>query len=70
LDNLVVAIGSTTQSTLKYEELVSSLLSEEMRRKRMDIHNMDSLSVRGHPNIGIKTSLLGGDLNIKVDLNP
>jgi hypothetical protein len=30
-DNLVVAIGSTTQSTLKYEDVVSSLLSEEMR---------------------------------------
>jgi hypothetical protein len=30
-DNLVVAIGSTTQSTLKYEDVVSSLLSEVMR---------------------------------------
>jgi hypothetical protein len=30
-DNLVVAIGSTTQSTLKYEDVVSSLLSKEMR---------------------------------------
>jgi hypothetical protein len=30
-DNLVVAIGSTTQSALKYEDVVSSLLSEEMR---------------------------------------
>jgi hypothetical protein len=30
-DNLVVAIGSTTQSTLKYEDSVASLLSEEMR---------------------------------------
>jgi hypothetical protein len=30
-DNLVVAIGSTTQSTLKYEDVVASLLSEEMR---------------------------------------
>jgi hypothetical protein len=33
LDNLVVAIGSATQYTLKYEDVVSSLLSEEMRRK-------------------------------------
>jgi hypothetical protein len=46
-DNLVVAIGSTTQSTLKYEDVVSSLLSEEMRRKSMDGHNTDSLFVRG-----------------------
>jgi hypothetical protein len=30
-DNLVVAIGRTTQSTLKYEDVVASLLSEEMR---------------------------------------
>jgi hypothetical protein len=30
-DNLVVPIGSTTQSTLKYEDVVASLLSEEMR---------------------------------------
>jgi hypothetical protein len=47
-DNLVVAIGSTTQSTLKYEDVVSSLLSEEMRRKRMDGHSTDALFVRGH----------------------
>jgi hypothetical protein len=30
-DNLVVAIGSTTQSTSKYEDVISSLLSKEMR---------------------------------------
>jgi hypothetical protein len=30
-DNLVVEIGSTTQSTLKYEDVVASLLSKEMR---------------------------------------
>jgi hypothetical protein len=46
-DNLVVEIGSTTQSTLKYEDLVSSLLSEEMRWKIMDGHNIDALFVRG-----------------------
>jgi hypothetical protein len=46
-DNLVVAIGSTTQSTLKYEDVVASLLSEEMRRKSMDGHSTDDLFVRG-----------------------
>jgi hypothetical protein len=46
-DNLVVAIGSLTQSTLKYEDVVASLLSEEMRRKSMDSHSTDSLFVRG-----------------------
>jgi hypothetical protein len=47
-DNLVVAIGSTTQSTLKYEDVVASLLSEDMRQKSMDGHNIDALFVRGH----------------------
>jgi hypothetical protein len=47
-DNMVVEIGSTTQSTLKYEDVVSSLLSEEMRWKSMDIHSTDALFVRGH----------------------
>jgi hypothetical protein len=45
---MVVAIGSTTQSTLKYEDVVSSLLFEEMRLKSMDGHSTDSLFVRGH----------------------
>jgi hypothetical protein len=39
-DNLVVAIGSTTQSTLKYEDVVASLLFEEMRQKSMDGHSV------------------------------
>jgi hypothetical protein len=47
-DNMVVAIGSTTQSTLKYEDVVASLLSKEMRRKILDGHSTDSLFVRGH----------------------
>ena len=36
-DNLVVSIGSSTKSTLKFEDIVSSLLSEEMKRKFMEI---------------------------------
>jgi hypothetical protein len=48
-DNLVVEIGSTTQSTLKYEDVVSSLLSEEMRWKSMDSHSTDALFIKGHP---------------------
>ena len=48
-DNLVVAIGSSTKSTLKFEDIVSSLLSEEMRIKSMENHSTDALSVRsGH----------------------
>ena len=29
-DNLIVAIGSASQAILKYDEIVASLLSEEM----------------------------------------
>jgi hypothetical protein len=61
---MVVAIGSTTQSTLKYEDVVSSLLSEEMRWKSMDGHSTDALFVRGRTqdkNLG-KPS--GGDINL------
>jgi hypothetical protein len=46
-NNLVVAIGSTTQYTLKYEDVVSSLLSEEMGWKSMDSHSTNALFVRG-----------------------
>jgi hypothetical protein len=46
-DNLVVEIGSTTQSTLKYEDIVSSLLSEGMRQKIMDSQSTNALFVRG-----------------------
>jgi hypothetical protein len=45
-DNLVVAIGSSTKSTLNFEDIVSSLLSEEMRRKFMENHSTDALSMR------------------------
>ena len=48
-DNLIVAIDSVSQATLKFDEIISSLLLEEMRRKTMDNHNMDALSVRGRP---------------------
>jgi hypothetical protein len=59
-DNLVVAIGSTTQSTLKFEDVVASLLSEEMRRKSMEGVAKDVLSIRGHPQDRKKISLWGG----------
>ena len=43
---MVVAIGSSTNSTLKFEDVVTPLLSEEMRRKSMENHSTDALSVR------------------------
>ena len=47
--NLVVTIGGSTKSTLKFEDIVSSLLSEEMRRKSMENHSTNTLSViSGH----------------------
>ena len=42
-DNLVVAISSSTNSTLNFEDIVASLLSEEMRRKSMENHNIYAL---------------------------
>jgi hypothetical protein len=45
-DSLVVAIGSNTTS-LKFEEVVSSLLSEEMRQKNMEGHSTNTLFARG-----------------------
>jgi hypothetical protein len=59
-DNLVVAIGSTTQSTLKYEDVVASLLSEEMRQKSMDGHSTYALFVRGHSQDRNHGKSLGG----------
>eukprot|EP00253_Pinus_taeda_P006039 PITA_06039 len=45
-DSLVIAIGSNA-TALQFDELVSALLTEEMRRKNMDNQNGDALSVRG-----------------------
>ena len=45
-DSLVVAIGSNT-TTLVLEDVVSSLLLEEMRRNNMEGSTKDSLVVRG-----------------------
>jgi hypothetical protein len=45
-DSLVVAIGSNTTS-LKFEEVVSSLLSEEMKQKNMEGHSTNALFARG-----------------------
>eukprot|EP00253_Pinus_taeda_P026573 PITA_26573 len=45
-DSLVIAIGSNA-TALKFDEIVSALLTEEMRRKNMESQNGDALSVRG-----------------------
>ena len=46
-ENLIVAICSASQVTLKFDEIVSSLLSQEMRLKTMDTQSMDSMSMIG-----------------------
>eukprot|EP00253_Pinus_taeda_P009606 PITA_09606 len=43
-DSLLVAIGSNT-TTLNLDEIVSSLLSEEMRQKHMESQNGDAFSI-------------------------
>ena len=45
-DGLVIAIGSNAIA-LQFDEIVSSLLIEEMRRKNMESKNGNALSVRG-----------------------
>jgi len=45
-DSLVIAIGSNA-TALQFDEIVSSLLTEEMRWKNMESQNGDALSVRG-----------------------
>eukprot|EP00253_Pinus_taeda_P014701 PITA_14701 len=45
-DSLVIAIGSNA-TALQFDEIVSSLLAEEMRRKNMEIQNGDAFSIRG-----------------------
>jgi hypothetical protein len=46
-DSLVVAIGSNT-TTLSFDDMVSSLLSKEMRLNNMEGHNTDALFARGN----------------------
>ena len=69
-DNLIVAIGSCSQVTLKFDEIVSSLLSKEKRRKTMDNHSMDAQPMRVAPRRETKINDHGEDLNIRVDINP
>jgi hypothetical protein len=68
-DNLVVAIGSNT-TTLALEDVVSSLLSEEMRRKNMEGSTKYALVVRGRPVDRDKENSPVEILSRRVDLNP
>jgi len=69
-DSLVVAIGSNV-TTLQFDEIVSSLLAEEMRRKNMEGENGDALSVRGQSeNINKNNSLSGRSKSIGRSKSP
>lgn len=63
-DNMVVTIGSVTQSTLKFEDVVASFLSEDMRRKSMENHSTNPLSLRFH-----SKEIQWRNINLEVDLN-
>ena len=43
-DSLVIAIGSNT-TTLNFDDIVSTLLSEQLRRRNMEGQNGDALSI-------------------------
>jgi len=58
-DNLVIAIGSNA-TTLNFENVVASLLSEEMRRRSIDSSAKDALFVRGRPGDRSKNKSSGG----------
>ena len=45
-DSIVIAIGSNAMA-LHFDEIVSSLLTEEMKYKNMESQNGDALSIRG-----------------------
>jgi hypothetical protein len=67
-DSLVVTIGSNT-TALKFDEVVSSLLSEEMRKKNMEGQSTDTLFEEDVPRKGIDLISQVGDLSLRVDLN-
>jgi hypothetical protein len=64
-----MAIGSNT-TTLVLEDVVSSLLSEEMRRKNMEGSTKYALVVRGRPIDRDKGRFLVESSSRRVDLNP
>eukprot|EP00253_Pinus_taeda_P034385 PITA_34385 len=58
-DSLVIAIGSNA-TALQFDEIVSCLLTEEMRWKNMENQNGDAFSVRGQSQNKNKNNSLNG----------
>ena len=65
---MIIAIGSGTQTTLKFDDIVESLLAEEMRWKTMDSWRTYALFVRGYKKYINKISIYRGDLNLKENI--
>ena len=60
LVNVIVAIGSATQTTLKFEDITTSLSSEEMRLKTMDSKITNTFFFRVQPEGKNKNKSCGG----------
>jgi len=58
-DSLVTVIGSNA-TALQFDEIVSSLLKEEMRQKNMESQNDDALFVQGQSQNKNKNKSLSG----------
>eukprot|EP00253_Pinus_taeda_P005913 PITA_05913 len=58
-DSLVIAIGRIV-TALQFDEIVTALLTEEMRLKNMDNQNGDALSIRGRSQNRNKNKSLSG----------
>jgi hypothetical protein len=67
-DSLVVAIGSN-KTALKFDEVVSSLFSEEMRHNNMERQSMDALFSRGRSDERNRSKSSSGSSKSKEDLS-
>jgi hypothetical protein len=63
-DSLVVSIGSNT-TALNFDEVASSLMSEEMRQKNMEGKSTDALFTRGHSQERNRSKSSSGRYNSK-----
>jgi hypothetical protein len=63
-DSIVVAIGSNTTS-FKFDEVLSSLLSEEIRRKNMEGKSTNALFARGRSQERNRSKFSSGRSNYK-----
>ena len=65
---MVIVIGSNA-TALQFDEIISSLLTEEMRRKHMESQMVMPCLCQDGPRTKTKISYQVGDLNLEGDLN-